>query len=106
MYEYAGGNASTIKSNIDGVIDQGLPLIIGEFGHKHSNGDVDEETILSYTQQNQVGWLAWSWYGNSGGVEYLDLITSPSGTLTNWGNTIVNGQNGLKATSKISSIFE
>ncbi|HDR6246492.1 TPA: glycoside hydrolase family 5 protein [Bacillus cereus] len=106
MYEYAGGDASTIKSNIDGVLNQGLALIIGEFGYKHTNGDVDEETIMSYSQQKNVGWLAWSWKGNGSDWSYLDLSNDWAGNnLTSWGNTITNGPNGLKATSKISPIF-
>ncbi|MCY8234252.1 glycoside hydrolase family 5 protein [Priestia endophytica] len=107
MYEYAGGDASTIKSNIDGVLNQDLALIIGEFGHKHTNGDVDEETIMNYSQQKSVGWLAWSWKGNGPEWSYLDLSSDWAGNnLTSWGNTIVNGPNGLKATSKISPVFE
>ncbi|WP_411334712.1 glycoside hydrolase family 5 protein [Metabacillus indicus] len=106
MYEYAGGDAATVKSNIDGVINQGLALIIGEFGHKHTNGDVDEATIMSYSQQKGVGWLAWSWKGNSSEWNYLDLSSDWTGnSLTSWGDTIVNGSNGIKATSVPSPVF-
>ncbi|MDT9726687.1 glycoside hydrolase family 5 protein [Xylanibacillus composti] len=107
MYEYAGSDPVTIRNNIDGVLNQGLAVIIGEFGFQHTSGDVDEAYILSYTQQRSVGWLAWSWYGNSGGVEYLDLAHNPAGTsLSAWGETIVNGPNGLRETSQKSSIFQ
>ena len=51
MYEYAGGDASTVKSNIDNALGIGVPLVIGEFGCKHTDGDVDEYTIMSYCQQ-------------------------------------------------------
>jgi mannan endo-1,4-beta-mannosidase len=105
MYEYSGGNASTVKSNIDNALAIGVPVIIGEFGHKHSSGDVDEDTIMSYGQEKNVGWLAWSWYGNGGGVEYLDLATGPAGSLTAWGASVVNGPNGLHATSQLSGIY-
>jgi len=109
MYEYAGGNSSQVKSNIDGVLNQGLAVMIGEFGNKHTDGDVDEATILSYTEQKGVGWLAWSWKGNGSEWAYLDLAYDWSGTrLTDWGNTIVyglNGANGLKQTSTIAPIF-
>ena len=106
MYEYAGGDAATIKSNIDGVINQGLALIIGEFGQKHTDGDVDEATIMSYSQQKGVGWLAWSWKGNGSEWSYLDLTSDWAGNnLTAWGHTIVNGSNGLKATSVPSAVF-
>lgn len=105
MYEYSGGNEATVKSNIDNALAIGVPVIIGEFGHKHSSGDVDEATIMSYTEQKGVGWLAWSWYGNGGGVEYLDLATGPAGTLTTWGDTIVNGTYGTLATSQLNGIY-
>lgn len=106
MYEYAGGDAETIRQNIDGVIDQGLSLVIGEFGHRHTDGDVDEASILNYSEQTGVGWLAWSWKGNGSEWEYLDLSHDWLGNnLTSWGHTIVNGENGLKETSNIASVF-
>ena len=107
MYEYAGGNEAMVRENIDKTLAQGLALCIGEFGWKHSGGDVDEEAILSYCQQTNTGWLAWSWHGNSGGVEYLDLVTDPAGkTLTEWGQTIVNSTYGMMNTSVICSVFD
>lgn len=106
MYEYAGANASTVKSNIDNVLNKNLALVIGEFGIKHTNGDVDEATIMSYSQQKGVGYLGWSWKGNGSGLEYLDMANDWAGTsLTEQGNTIINGPNGIKATSKICSVF-
>ncbi len=106
MYGTAGKDETTIKTNIDGVINQNLCLIIGEFGWDHSDGNVDEATIMSYCLQKNVGWLAWSWKGNGGGVEYLDMCKDWAGTsLSDWGNTIINGTNGLKKTSKICSVF-
>lgn len=100
MYGTAG-NSSKVKSNIDGVVNQGLALCIGEFGWYHSDGDVDEDLILSYCQEKKVGWLAWSWYGNGSPVQYLDLVKdatanptlavqSASGKSCNWGEKIVN----------------
>ena len=106
FYEHSGGNETMLKNNIDGVINQGLALCIGEFGWKHTDGDVDEATIMSYCKEKNVGWLAWSWKGNSGGVEYLDLSNDWAGkSLTEYGNIIVNGPNGLKETSKICTVF-
>ena len=106
MYEYAGGNASQVKRNIDGVINQGLALCIGEFGLRHTDGDVDEATIMSYSQEKGVGWIAWSWYGNGDTWKYLDMSTDWQGSrLTEWGEIVVNGNNGLKETSVICSVF-
>lgn len=106
MYEYAGGNAATVKSNIDNVLNKNLALVIGEFGIKHTNGDVDEATIMSYSQQKDVGYLGWSWKGNGTGLEYLDMSHDWAGTsYTEQGNAIINGPNGIKATSKLSTVF-
>lgn len=96
MYGTAG-NTNKVQSNIDGVINQDLALCIGEFGWFHSDGDVDEEKILSYCRSKNVGWLAWSWYGNGSPVEYLDLVKDASSnpllasysdlSISNWNNT-------------------
>ncbi|MWC30129.1 RICIN domain-containing protein [Paenibacillus sp. MMS18-CY102] len=106
MYEYAGGNAATVKSNIDNVLAKNLALVIGEFGIKHTNGDVDEATIMSYSEQKGVGYLGWSWKGNGTGLEYLDMANDWAGTsYTEQGNAIINGANGIKATSKLATVF-
>lgn len=107
MYEFAGGNADTVKSNIDNVLNKHLALVIGEFGIKHTHGDVDEATIMSYSQQKGVGYLGWSWKGNGSGLEYLDMSNDWAGTsYTEQGNAIINGINGIKATSKICTVFD
>lgn len=107
MYEYAGGDANTVRSNIDNTLSQNLALVIGEFGWRHTDGDVDEATIMSYSEQTDVGWLAWSWHGNTvGQFDYLDLATDFAGTsLTPWGETAINGPNGIAATSVQATVF-
>ena len=106
MYEYAGGDANTIKSNIDNIINQDLALCIGEFGLKHTDGDVDEETIMNYCEEKSVGYMGWSWYGNGDSWKYLDIVSDWSGnSLTEWGDILLNHRNGIKNTSKICSIF-
>ncbi|MEV0902469.1 cellulase family glycosylhydrolase [Actinoplanes sp. NPDC049802] len=83
-----------------------LPIVVGEFGHDHSDGNPDEDTIFATTQQRGIGYLGWSWSGNGGGVEYLDMVTgfNPA-QLTTWGQRIFNGANGIKATSKEATVF-
>ena len=90
--------ADKVKSYIDSFVNQGLPLMVGEFGNKHSDGIPDAATIMSYTKEKGVGMLAWSWCGNTEGVEYLDLVNNwNAGSLSGWGNMFVNGANGLKS---------
>jgi len=107
MYEYAGGSTDIVKNNIDSVLDKGLALIIGEFGIRHTNGDVDEATIMSYCKTKGVGWLAWSWFGNTvGEFDYLDISSDWQGTAySQWGQIVVDGVNGLNSTSNICSVF-
>ncbi|MEU7800618.1 cellulase family glycosylhydrolase [Micromonospora arborensis] len=84
----------------------GLPIVVGEFGFDHSDGNPDEDTILSYSQANGIGWLGWSWSGNGGGVEYLDLTTSFNpANLTSWGQRLFNGANGIRQTAREASVF-
>lgn len=107
MYGTAGKNKTTIARNLKLSTDKGLCLIVGEFGWNHSDGDVDEEYILEYCNENGIGWLAWSWKGNGGGVEYLDLADEWDGSaLSDWGETVVNSDLGLKKTSVKCTVFE
>lgn len=106
LYEYAGGNAAQIKSNIDGVTSQGLAVCVGEFAYKHTDGDVDEEYILNYTEEQGIGWLGWSWYGNSDYCKYLDMATDMAGTnYTEWGKILMEHEYGLP-TAKTCSVFD
>ncbi|MBU5315535.1 cellulase family glycosylhydrolase [Clostridium bornimense] len=106
MYEYAGGDANTIKNNIDNTLNQGLALTIGEFGIKHTNGDVDEKTIMSYCKEKSVGYIGWSWYGNGSEWKYLDIANDWSGnSFSEWGNVLLNYKDGIKNTSKICSVY-
>jgi mannan endo-1,4-beta-mannosidase len=83
-----------------------LPIVVGEFGHNHSDGDPDEDSILSYTQQHGIGWLGWSWSGNSGGVEYLDMVNNFNvNSLTPWGQRLFNGANGIRQTAREATVF-
>lgn len=108
MYGSAGKNEKTIKSNLEGVTSQDLCVCVGEFGYKHSDGDVDEAYIMQYCAENGIGYLGWSWKGNGGGVEYLDISERWDGSVlsSDWGEVIVNGENGIKATSEKCSVFD
>lgn len=108
MYGTAGKNKSTISRAINGAILLDLCLVVGEFGYNHSDGDVDEATILEMSVEKNKGYLGWSWKGNGGGVEYLDIAKDWEGkTLSSdWGEVLINGKNGIKETSKVCSVFE
>lgn len=108
MYGSAGKNEKTITDNLKGATDQGLCVVVGEFGYNHSDGDVDEAFIMQYCNENALGYLGWSWKGNGGGVEYLDIAKEWDGSVLSedWGENLINGENGIKQTAKICSVFE
>lgn len=108
MYGTAGGSKESIRRNLRYAYDNGLCAVVGEFGYNHSDGDVDEGYIMQYCTENNVGYLGWSWKGNGGGVEYLDIAKDWEGkTLSeDWGEVLINSPNGIKKTSQICSVFE
>ncbi|MFD1146554.1 cellulase family glycosylhydrolase [Saccharothrix hoggarensis] len=98
--------AAEINDYLNRFVTAKLPIVVGEFGDNHSDGNPDENTIFATTQQLGLGYLAWSWSGNGGGVEYLDLATNwNAGTLSAWGQRAFNGANGIKATSREASVY-
>ncbi|MFF0465873.1 cellulase family glycosylhydrolase [Micromonospora zamorensis] len=98
--------AAEISDYLGRFRSAGLPIVVGEFGFNHSDGDPDEDAILAYSQANGIGWLGWSWSGNGGGVEYLDLATSFNpANLTTWGQRLFNGANGIRQTAREASVF-
>ena len=107
MYGTAGGSAEKIKNNLKYATDMGFCVCVGEFGHNHSDGDIDEAYVMEYCQLNSIGYLAWSWKGNASPVEYLDLsLTWDGSELSEWGRTVFEGSNGIKENAKVCSVFE
>ncbi|KAJ3407904.1 hypothetical protein HDV05_005230 [Chytridiales sp. JEL 0842] len=97
------GTPQKVKSYIDSFLSRNLPIVIGEFGFDHGDGDVDEETIFSYSNEKNVGWLAWSWSGNGADVKYLDMVNNfdPS-QPTAWGKQVFERLKGAKELSIFS----
>jgi hypothetical protein len=95
-----------VRNYVTAFIDAGLPLVIGEFGWKHSDGDPIEDVIMAIAQEYGIGYLGWSWSGNSGGVEYLDMVINFNpNRMTWWGNRIINGENGICPTAILASVY-
>lgn len=98
--------AAEIDDYLGRFVAAGLPIVVGEFGHNHSDGDPDEDTILATAQARGIGYLGWSWSGNGGGVEYLDMATGFDPTaLTPWGERIFNGANGIAETAREATVY-
>lgn len=107
MYQYDAGTPDQVRSNIDQALAINVPLCIGEFAYNHQGAEVAYQTIMDYCQQKSVGYLVWSWTGNSGGAEACDMFggydendVKENGRVTVW------GKNGIKETSKECTIYD
>jgi len=105
MYEVYQ-TAAPIIAYMQAFDDMALPLVIGEFGPQNNGQPVDVETVFAQAQQRGNGYIGWSWSGNGSGGVVLDMVQNFSTTFTPWGERIVNGANGIRATSVIASVFQ
>ncbi|MCA5892126.1 cellulase family glycosylhydrolase [Isoptericola sp. NEAU-Y5] len=96
--------AQSVTDYLEHFVDAGLPLVVGEFGWRRTDGDVDEDVVLAEAERLDLGWLAWSWSGNTD--PYLDMVlgfdaTDPSA----WGTRVIDGPDGLRETAVEASWF-
>ncbi|GAA4129834.1 cellulase family glycosylhydrolase [Streptomyces griseoincarnatus] len=98
--------AAEVSDYLNRFVTAKLPIVVGEFGHDHSDGNPDEDAVLSVTRQLGIGYLGWSWSGNGGGVEYLDMVENfdPERT-TSWGKRLFDGPDGIAATSEEAAVY-
>ncbi|GGZ24615.1 beta-mannosidase [Streptomyces nitrosporeus] len=98
--------AAEVRDYLGAFVSAGLPIVVGEFGDNHSDGNPDEDAIMATAQSLRLGYLGWSWSGNGSGVEYLDLVNGfDAGSLTGWGDRLFNGANGIVATAEEATVY-
>jgi mannan endo-1,4-beta-mannosidase len=96
--------AASITSYLDTFAAKGWPLVIGEFGWQFDSTQVDDQTLMSEAVKRGIGYIGWSWAGNNDPV--LDMTNNfDPAQLSTWGQRIVNGANGIRATAKQATIF-
>jgi mannan endo-1,4-beta-mannosidase len=98
--------AAEVNAYVDSFTSRNLALCICEFGDNHSDGNPDENAIMAKAQSSSIGMMGWSWSGNGGGVEYLDMVIgfNPA-QRSSWGNRFITGANGLSSTSSEACIY-
>lgn len=105
MYEVYN-SASVVQNYLTTFQAKGYALIVGEFGTENNGNNVDEASILQITQQMGIGYMGWSWSGNGSCCVPLDIAVNWNpASLSTWGNFLINSANGIKATSKLATIF-
>jgi len=105
MYEVFDSK-EIVDSYFTTFIENGLPLVVGEFAATHKEFDVDEGSIMSLAATYNLGYIGWSWKGNGAGYGDIDIVSSWSThELTPWGEILVNDEYGIRATSRLATIF-
>ncbi len=94
----------SVISYLDAFRTADLPLVIGEFGNVFPGGDPDEDTMMAQAQARGLGYIGWSWSGNTDGALDMTRDFDPA-DLTPWGERILNGVNGIRQTSREATIY-
>ncbi|MFF5899132.1 cellulase family glycosylhydrolase [Streptomyces argenteolus] len=98
--------AAEVQDYLNHFVSNKLPIVVGEFGNAHSDGNPDEDAIMATAQSLKVGYLGWSWSGNGSGVEYLDMVNGfDADAPTTWGSRFLTGANGISTTSKPATVY-
>jgi mannan endo-1,4-beta-mannosidase len=97
--------AQEITDYLNAFVTAELPILIGEFGGPADQwGDPDEDTMMATAEQLDLGYLAWSWSGNTDPILDLAIGFDPA-QLSSWGQRIFHGANGIAQTSREATIF-
>ncbi|WP_436995208.1 cellulase family glycosylhydrolase [Streptomyces sp. enrichment culture] len=97
--------AEKVSDYLNAFVDAGLPILIGEFGGPADQwGDPNEDAMMATAEQLGLGYLAWSWSGNTDPI--LDLVIDfDPGRLSPWGQRVFHGENGIAQTSREATVF-
>ena len=105
VYAVLGKDDDSLYAGLDGLKNTGVCFIVGEFGWYHSGADVAYKTLTKYCQENNIGWIVWSWAGNGGFDMVLDLVsprTFSKNDMTGFGKFIFYSEYGIQRTSKMA----
>lgn len=105
----SGISEKRIKSTIDESIRLNINLLIGEFAPMEVKCKccIPYKYIMQYSQEQEIGWLAWSWGVGNADCPAMDMTkTEAFETLFDWGLEVaVTDPNSIKNTSIRPKIF-
>ncbi len=106
MYEVYG-DAGAVQTYVSTFLESGLALVVGEFALSHNNEPVAAQAILTTAQSEEIGYLGWSWSGNSPRLSALDVVSDfDPDVRTAWGQLLVEGRGGLAETGEPCSCLQ
>jgi hypothetical protein len=101
------GSASAVTDALERAQGASIPMIVGEFGPQLSGANVAWATIVSECETRKMGYIPWSWKGNSADTANLDMAQEWKGPLTQWGQDVmVNHNASIQKTAQPASIFQ
>lgn len=95
----------TVIDYFDTFEQMGLPLIVGEYADAHQGEDVAWETIQTEAHERGIGWIAWSYSGNTDPVIDQFLNFDPA-QKTSWGEHAFDSEFGIVNTAERASVYD
>lgn len=103
-YNRPWSDHARIDANLAALQATRLPVLLGEFGSRQlveDGASVDHLYLMQRAQAMGIGWLAWSWKGNGGPSQVLDMSKSYGrADLSQHGEDVINGPDGIRATAR------
>ncbi|HEU5128314.1 MAG TPA: cellulase family glycosylhydrolase [Glycomyces sp.] len=96
--------SQSVVDYLDAFEAKGLPLIIGEYGDAFGDQPVPWDTIQAEAEERGIGWIAWSYSGNSDSRLDQVLNFDPA-QLTGWGERVFASQYGVGNTAERATVF-
>jgi mannan endo-1,4-beta-mannosidase len=97
--------AAKVRAYMRSFVDRRLPLVVGEFSDNHPYGKPADDAVMAYAQQYRLGFLGWSWSGNTEAA-YLDMVRNFNpARRTSWGVRFLTGVNGLRTNAREATVF-
>jgi len=94
-----------VDTYISSFLAKGLPLVVGEFADSDGDGTaVAAADIMERCEHYQIGYMGWSWCGNSSSSIDLVVHWDPHQQST-WGNLLFDSAHGIRATAKTCTVF-
>jgi mannan endo-1,4-beta-mannosidase len=94
-----------VQAYLRSFVNRRLPIVVGEFSSNHPYGKPDDDAIMKYAQTYRLGYLGWSWSGNTEAA-YLDMVKNFNPSLrTPWGVRFLSGVNGLRTNVREATVF-